>query len=122
VSDLTLHLGAALAGHVRRLRADGVRPPAELLALAAAFPARGGQPRTLLEPDALGADDGRMLFDAEELAAVLHVSERTARRMQATGEVPSVSVAGKRLTRAEDLRRFVEQLPTNRAKGTTDDH
>lgn len=116
------HVVSALSLHERRLRLTGCQLPGPVAELLTALSADSdGQVRPTVAAGVLGSDSDGVLFDSAELSVLLHTSERTARRMQASGELRSVTIAGKRLTRAEDLRHYIEQLPANGNNKITED-
>jgi excisionase family DNA binding protein len=109
------HLGAALAAHCRALRRDGLPVPPEIAALRDAFSAYSGQARPPLAPDDDDADAVVMplMLSTSKAAAVCGLSERTVRRLIASGRLPAVAVGSSRRIRAADLDRFVAELPSN---------
>ena len=118
---LRRHLLAAVAAHCRRLRRDGLTPPAGLLAFAISV--SNGQARPTLDGSGSHVDSARMgplAVDYRAAADVLSVSERSVRRAVAAGQLPAVEVAGCRRIRVADLAAFVEALPALHASADTE--
>jgi excisionase family DNA binding protein len=55
--------------------------------------------------------DMGLVLDAGEVAAALKVSQRTAERLIASGELPSVLIGRSRRVTGEDLKEFLVKLP-----------
>jgi excisionase family DNA binding protein len=112
------HLAAAVGAYVDALRRNGVRPPVPLLELRAALcDLNRHEPTEFAGPNEFGEGDGMALvFDTNEVADVLRVSQRSVERLLAAGDLPSVLIGRSRRVRAEDLREYVAELPTTREK------
>lgn len=120
MTDATLlrHVEAALRGHARALRRDGLPVPASLGALADVFAAMRGQGGTTLATDEPAADPAGMtplLVTKRGAADLLQASERTVARLIADGRLPAVRLSdGAVRVRLTDLDRFVADLtPAN---------
>jgi excisionase family DNA binding protein len=108
--DEHAHLVRALGAHARWCRENGGRLPPALAAVLDSL-ARSGQERPKLAPPPGGPEDvDVLLLDLPAVARRLSVSERTARRLAASGDLPSVLVGGCRRVRASDLANFVENI------------
>ncbi len=94
----------------REARTNGARPAPALVELAAVLSAASAGPeRTQTEPDPEPGHDGRVLaLDYDAAARQLDVSERTVRRLVASGQLQAITVGGRarRIPQAE-LERFV---------------
>ena len=117
--ELAAHLAVALASHRRRLRSEGLPPPAgfdDLVAVATKR-ARAGQGQT--DPDDVlawlqDAPVERLLLTKAEAAKVLGIHERTVQRLVAAGELPAVHVRGATRIRKADLDAYVSGLDPNK--------
>ncbi|MDP1820439.1 MAG: helix-turn-helix domain-containing protein [Acidimicrobiales bacterium] len=114
--EFVSHLAYAIGKYVR---ASG--RPAQLgelvsfaeLCLRIASDGQGGPiPPGGLAGAGVPGDGGRVLMalDIPAVAVALSVGERTARRLVAAGDLPSVVVRGRRLVRLSDLEAFVDGL------------
>ena len=117
-AELGRHLAAAVAQHVRRLRGDGVGPPAGVVELAAEA-ARDGLERPGPDnvddtaPAEHGVPVAPLLVDYRTAGDVLSVSERTVRRLVAARRLPAVRVDGGSRSvrvRVADLAAYVAAL------------
>ena len=57
----------------------------------------------------LDLDDTTRCFSIAEVAERTTLSERSVREMTGTGRIPSLMVGGRRVVRAIDLRRFLDE-------------
>lgn len=89
------HLLVAIVRHLKSLRANGIPIPAELSALVDALAATSGPQRTTVGPAA--QLDQPELVSYRESARRLGVSERTIRRMVATGRLRTVPIGRRKL-------------------------
>ncbi|BCB79141.1 hypothetical protein GCM10022251_19660 [Phytohabitans flavus] len=117
---LAAHLAVALRRHLRTLRADGVPPPAALVALADAL--LSGQERPKLGCWCGCADAGTTVapgaaatVDAATAAGLLGISVRSLRRLAASGQIPQVRIGRRVRYRLADLERFLEARRVRRA-------
>lgn len=113
--QLAAHLVVALASHRRRLRSEGVFPPAGFEELVAVVTncATAGQGET--DPDDVlpwlqDAPMEKLLYKRSEAAKVLGIHERTVQRLVASGELPAVHVRGATRIRKADLDAYVSGL------------
>lgn len=110
-ADALRTVARLLAEHAARCRTNGVLlPPPLALALQVAS---GGQGRP--EMDHTGYPADARLMTLADAAGVLAVSERTARRLAGTGELPTVDVASCPRVRVADLVTYVTALPRRAA-------
>jgi excisionase family DNA binding protein len=112
---LAAHLSNALDSYARQLRRDGRAVPPELAVLLAAFSATSRHEPTEFGADATAGESGRMahLLDLDEVALALRVSGRSAERLIASGDLPSVTIGRSRRVRGADLEQYIEQLPVS---------
>lgn len=116
-AELAGHLAIALRQHRQWAARAGLETPPELadLAEALAFRAMRGQEGTPLD-DLWSARDRevvtRRLLTYEETGHALGCSQRTVKRLVATGELTAVQVGrGTVRVRAADLDAYVQDLP-----------
>lgn len=103
------HMALALRTHRDALRRQHVPEPPGLLELSELFLSwgRGMAPGADVLP---GPAVQRMVLTVAEVAEVLAVSERTAKRLVASGELVSVLVGNSRRVRVSDLETYLERL------------
>jgi excisionase family DNA binding protein len=119
---LRAHLGVAVSAHLRQLRRDGVRPPAELAALADALLASsvvpGGPERSELELAAGGGESERahrLAVSVAEAAGWVGVSISTIRRLVSSGELPTVRIGRSVRIHVREFERYVSGTETKGA-------
>ncbi|MFL6164506.1 MAG: helix-turn-helix domain-containing protein [Jatrophihabitantaceae bacterium] len=112
-----VHLRRALVSYRTRRRAEGLPVPAVVRDLIAVLETtesateRQGAPN--LPGSGAEADSAPMalVLDVDEAADALRCSKRSAQRLIAAGELPSVRIAGKAVVRTADLQTYVAGLP-----------
>jgi excisionase family DNA binding protein len=88
----------------RELRRNGTYPPREFNELVAMLADRNGPERTQLDDvSTLPEPD---YVDLREGARRLSISERTVRRLVASGQLPAVRVGRRVLLRVDELREY----------------
>ena len=112
-ADAGAHLRRALVAHRRWCRDAGYPWPDALAALLATISAHSGQERPELHDDAVPLDTAGvpLALNYADAGRLLDVSERTVRRLVASGELPHVEIGGNRRVLRDDL---VEYLETHR--------
>lgn len=115
-SDYLLsHVAVALANHEGWALRNGTTLPAGFLELArsVAFAARRGQARPTLDtplPAVSAAPMTPLAVTYQQAGAALNVSERTVRRLVASGDLPTVQVgAGLVRVLATDLQVYLDK-------------
>lgn len=114
--ELAAHLAVALAKHRREAHRSGLRLPLQLDDVAELFSsvAIAGQDRTPLDQllDSAHIEPiPRQLLTLTEVAAALACSERTVRRLIATGTLTAVRVGqGSTRVKTTDLTTYVQHL------------
>lgn len=101
------HLAAALSVHMRDFQRNGRHLPPGLAAYLQAFVALSGPERPVFDDPDDGSDSVAMSI--ETAASRLGVSPRTVRRLVASGRLPSFTAGRRRLIRAAEVARFVEE-------------
>jgi excisionase family DNA binding protein len=105
------HLYRAITAHIRQLRRDGVAVPPELAALTAALGSgtvSSGQGWPPVAEVEVPRECDPYVVSVREASRRLAVSERTVRRLTATGELPSQKIAGRRVYPVDALERYLE--------------
>jgi excisionase family DNA binding protein len=109
---LAQHIAVALARYFPWARDQGLRPPKELLDLAAMLQKRDracqGGTTFDTSTDRPHADAVPLLVTKSETAAMLGVSTRTVSRLAAEGRLEAVKVAGSTRFRRHDVLQLVE--------------
>jgi excisionase family DNA binding protein len=118
VNSIAAHLSAALAGHIRALRRDGLPIPPEIAALQQAFSVSSAQQCPPFDPGEQDSEHDRMPLAVTygEAGDLLRVSESTIRRAVDSGELTAVAIGGAVRIRAADIARFVEELPPKKER------
>lgn len=113
LQHLAGHLAVALTRHFTACRVDRVPIPGDLVQLRdlLADVARGGQAVPSLPSSSAGVDGGgvdALAYSPRDAARALGVSDRTARRMIASGELASTKLGGRRLVPRASIDALLE--------------
>jgi excisionase family DNA binding protein len=115
-ADVIAHLLIALARHLRYLREDSKRVPAQLEDLSVFLASHVRQCHDVPPVDRRktrldsAAVPSRLLFTKREAAEQLGVSLRTIERLISAGRLPLVHVEGAARVRVSDLEAYVQGL------------
>lgn len=104
------HLRRALEAHRVWCRSNGHRLPPELDALAGSIAVTNGPRRPSVDVTPVAQDGAGVALTLPEAAGRLRVSDRTVRRLVASGRLASVVVAGRRRIRPAALDAFLDSL------------
>lgn len=112
-AQLERHILVALGAHIRRRRLEGMAVPPSVLELSMALRAC-----TALDGSAVAADgdssDGAVMaltLTFREAAELVGVSESTVKRLVDAEALGAVHIGRSRRIRAQDVRRYVAELP-----------